>query len=105
MEDLILILILALQLLKVVERVFDRHIMSKMKTNMENGLSKALTDHASQTIKGIKGCMGYYEGKQRKTAETQLEGLGGVVDQIKPFAELLKGAEGNSTNGKKDGWL
>lgn len=95
-----MILILSVQLVKA---VVDFLHSNRNLRRLAVGLSEGLTEHAKATVKGVSGVMGYYQGKGAKATDKQIGGMTDIIEQIKPFADLLGKGEGNGT--KKDGWL
>ena len=105
MEQIILILILALQVIKAIQGLRGERKHDTQIKKIGEGLSAALTDHAKLTVKGVTGAMGYYQGKGQKAAEGQLGELTGAMDQIKPLMEMFGGSGPGGKGEKKDGWL
>ncbi len=95
-----MILILATQLIKAISDFLTR---KKNLRRIGVGLSAGLTEHAKATVKGMSGVMGYYQGKGAKATDKQIGGMAEIIEQIKPFADLLGNGEGKGM--KKDGWL
>lgn len=64
------------------------------------GLEPALETHAERVVKGLRGVIGYYQGKAEKSGQEEMEGINDTLKALGPLAALVQDVKPSSSSPK-----